>query len=176
MIKLKIIVFLMAATLCSSCINQLGITGPSISKGKKKRKIGVPHQFSTTLFTYRDKNGYWPKSGYDFVSAGSEGIKDLYKQGFASWHFRHISNDTLQVYLVHEPIDDGAHVGIVPIPDKKIYLMTQYVYPDRLIQKKIIKKRLLTGFSQICKSSYSSSISATLPTWPSSSRTLMPLE
>lgn len=139
--RLNIIILLLGAIFFSSCINELGARFPSVNKGKLKRKIGIPYQFSTALFTFRDQNGYWPKSEYDFVSSGREGIKDLYKQGFESWHFKHTSNDTIQVYFIHEPIRDGAHVGIVPVPDKKIYLMTQYVYPNRIIQKKLINKK-----------------------------------
>ncbi|WP_221391095.1 hypothetical protein [Dyadobacter sp. NIV53] len=124
-----------------SCINQLGITFPSINKRKKIRKIAPTFEFTHALFNYRQKYGYWPKSETDLSSSNSEAIKGIYNSGFENWNLGYFSDDTLYVYWVHEPIIDGTHVGIIPIPDKKIYLKSRYIFPNRLVTTKNIRRK-----------------------------------
>ena len=124
-----------------SCINQFGITFPSINKGKKIRKIAPTFDFSHALFNYKQKYGYWPKSETDLSSSNLEAIKGIYNSGFESWNLGYFSDDTLYVYWVHEPIIDGTHVGIIPIPDKKLYFKSRYTYSNRLVTTKNVKRK-----------------------------------
>jgi len=124
-----------------SCVRELGITFPSINMKKRKKKIGPSYDFSSELFNYRQKNGHWPNSELDFTAYNSKVVREVQNQGFESWSLGGFSQDTLYVYWIHEPIVDGAHVGVVPIPDKKIYLISRYTYGNRNVLTKVIKRK-----------------------------------
>ena len=124
-----------------SCIKDLGVTFPSVNLKKRKKKIAPSYDFNNALFDYRKKNGYWPKSELDLSAYNGKVVRDLTFHGFESWSLGEFSNDTLLVYWIHEPIADGTHIGVVPIPDKKIYLITQYTFSNRTAATHLIKRR-----------------------------------
>jgi len=144
MIIRKIFVTLLVistAFFVSSCINELGITFPSINNSKRKKKIAPSYNFNSALFEYRQRFGHWPNSEMDFSSYHAEVVREIYFQGFETWRLSRFSQDTLFLYLTHQPLHDGAHVGIVPIPHGKIYLVSQYTFLDRSVITKVLNKR-----------------------------------
>jgi hypothetical protein len=143
--KLFIIVFVCVFSSAElSCIRELGVTFPSINIKKRKKKLGPSYDFSSELFNYRQKNGHWPNSELDFTAYNAKVVRDIQNQGFESWSLGQFSQDTLYVYWIHAPIVDGAHVGIVPIPDKKIYLISRYTFENRNVITKTIKRKKFT--------------------------------
>lgn len=65
----------------------------------------------------------------------------MYNSGFESWNLGYSSDDTLYVYFIHEPIKDGAHIGVIPIPDRNIHIKSTYIYSNRLISSQRIKRK-----------------------------------
>lgn len=140
----RIFTLIIVSIICvceTSCIRELGITFPSINKKKKIRKIGPPYDFTHQLFNYRNDKGYWPKSEFDFSKYDGKVVEDIYKRGFESWSLGQFSEDTLLVYWIHAPIVDGTHVGIIPIPDKKIYLVSTYIFRNRGVDTDVITRK-----------------------------------
>lgn len=138
-----LLTILLTSTVVSSCINEFGITGPTIGGKKRKNKVAPPYDFSKSMFNYRKERGYWPKSEMDFGAYNSQAIRNLYMQDFSDWYLGSSSDDSLYVHFRHAPVTSNGNIGIVPIPVKDVEIKTLYVFSKGII--KTIRKKGKNG-------------------------------
>ncbi|REA63791.1 hypothetical protein DSL64_05040 [Dyadobacter luteus] len=130
---------LLTPLVVSSCINQFGVSGPTIGGKKRKNKVAPPYDFSKAMFDYRRERGYWPKSEMEFTSYNRQAVKNLYMQDFSDWYLGSNNQDSLYIHFTHASVTSNGHVGVVPIPVKDLKIKTLYVFSKGTT--KTIRKR-----------------------------------
>jgi len=123
-----LLTILLVSTLVSSCINQFGVSGPTIGGKKRKNKVAPPYEFSKSVFDYRKERGYWPKSEMDLSAFNSQVVKNLYMQDFSDWYLGSNNQDSLYIHFTHAPVTSNGSVGIVPVPVKDLKIKTLYIF------------------------------------------------
>jgi len=139
-----LLTILLVSTLVSSCINQFGVSGPTIGGKKRKNKVAPPYEFSKSVFDYRKERGYWPKSEMDLSAFNSQVVKNLYMQDFSDWYLGSNNQDSLYIHFTHAPVTSNGSVGIVPVPVKDLEIKTLYVFSKgttKTVRKKGKKDR-----------------------------------
>ena len=134
-----LLTILLVSTLVSSCINQFGVSGPTIGGKKRKNRVAPPYEFSKSVFDYRKERGYWPKSEMDLSAFNSQVVKNLYMKDFSDWYLGSSNEDSLYIHFTHAPVTSNGSIGIVPIPVKGLEIKTLYVHSKgitRTLRKK----------------------------------------
>lgn len=94
---------------------------------KEKKKLRPPLPFVEAMFAYQKKQGFWPHSEVDFVSANNEPVvEDLHRNGFTSWRLGYHSLDTLVVHYVHAPVYT-QQIYLVAIRGRPVKLKTIFI-------------------------------------------------
>jgi hypothetical protein len=134
-----LLTILLVSTLISSCINQFGLSGPTIGGKKRKNKVVPPYEFSKSVFDYRKERGYWPKSEMDLSAYNSQVIRNLYLQDFSDWYLGSSNEDSLYIHFTHAPVTSNGSIGILPVPVKDLKIR-RYMYSQKGQPKQYVKR------------------------------------
>lgn len=105
----------------ASCINQFGMSYPAHRKKTIRKETTPSLNFNHAFFQFRKENGTWPKTDTEMRYSTPKVINEIYNSGFESLEVVPFSQDTAYIFWTHEPVFNSGRIGIIPIPEKKVF-------------------------------------------------------